>query len=78
MLNEVCEELERRYKLGGVYVGEVKHPKRVFTEMEEGENVHLELEQPKRIEYTAYSKSQEKIMSGKYLSLESITGGIFQ
>lgn len=36
VLSEVCEELEKRFKLGGVYVGEIKHPKRTIKENEDG------------------------------------------
>lgn len=60
-----------------MYIGEVKHPKRTIKDNEDGENAHLETEQPKRIEYIAYSKSQKKIMEGKFLTLESVTGALF-
>lgn len=78
MLSEVCEELEKRFELGGAYIGEVKHPKRNITENDEGETAHLELDQPKRIEYIAYSKSQAAILEGKSLPLDSVTGSLFQ
>lgn len=35
VLSEVCEELERRFKLGGAYVGEIKHPKRSVKDNED-------------------------------------------
>ena len=49
VLSEVCDELEKRFGLGGAYVGEVKYPKRTVKDNEDGENAHLETEQPKRI-----------------------------
>jgi hypothetical protein len=69
--------LEKRFQVAGVYLGEIKNPKRAIQENDDGENAHLEMEQPKRIEYIAYSKSQKPIMEGKHLSLESVTGALF-
>lgn len=56
-MEEFPEFLEKAAKLTGVYIGELNHPKKEVTEDDTDSNAHLQMDQPKLINYIGSSAS---------------------
>ena len=78
MLEELPEFLENIGKFTGVYIGELNHPNKEVTEADTDPNAHLQVDQPKLINYIGSSKSHKSLMIGKSLALEKgVTAEVF-
>ena len=81
MLTEVFpEHLEKRNGLTGVYVGYLNHSRKDVTDEDEGDDqAHLNVNDPKVINYIGSSKSHKVLMINKTLDVEKgVTADVFK
>lgn len=58
-----------------MYIGELEHPYKVIDlEKEDGEEAHIDSENPKIIKFKAASHSHNALMIGKTLPQDSVVG----
>ncbi len=58
-----------------MYIGELEHQfKKIDLQKEDGEEAHIDTENPKVIKFKAASHSHNSLMIGKILSQESVVG----
>ena len=74
-MNQYCEWIEEEKKFTGVYIGELENQFKVIDlEKEDGEETHLDIENPKVIKFKAASHLHNSLMIGQTLSQDSVVG----
>jgi hypothetical protein len=79
LVKDFCDFLISQKQVRGAYIGFVDFPRKPIAEYEDDELAHLDLTQPKVINYIGACESHRKFMIGKTLPLDQgVTAQVFQ